>query len=309
MGVKQNVPNNANETKSMKFSKLRGVDYSSSPFEVSTSRAVHSKNMINEDGVNHKRKGWTTDSHINFGLVDNTYKNFKILNVFKIGEKYILTVDFGDSLGKRTYIVNDLNSVFDVNNSQFFDIYDSSKIFEFDTNKFLVEDCVIDYNNSENKLSANGIYSSSYVPTTTISINSVEDKIDGAVSYEEKNLLTNRRKNSMIGKNVETVKVTLKTMNTDKYVHYASISDGYALGSNRVEYDMGIDSNRVYNREVSFRVLPGWYIVSAGLDFSGGDYILCDENGNVIGDAPTVNSSNARTMTIEEDTVIYIREG
>ena len=61
MGVKQNVPNNANETKSMKFSKLRGVDYSSSPFEVSTSRAVHSKNMINEDGVNHKRKGWTTD--------------------------------------------------------------------------------------------------------------------------------------------------------------------------------------------------------------------------------------------------------
>ena len=65
MAVKQTIPSNTNQTKSLTFSKLRGVDYSSSPFEVSTSRAVHVKNMINEDGVNHKRPGWTNDNKIN----------------------------------------------------------------------------------------------------------------------------------------------------------------------------------------------------------------------------------------------------
>ena len=62
MAVKQTIPSNTNQTKSLTFSKLRGVDYSSSPFEVSTSRAVHMKNMINEDGVNHKRPGWSENN-------------------------------------------------------------------------------------------------------------------------------------------------------------------------------------------------------------------------------------------------------
>lgn len=307
MGVKQNVPNNANETKSMKFSKLRGVDYSSSPFEVSTSRAVHSKNMINEDGVNHKRKGWTTDSHINFGLVGNTYKNFKILNVFKIGEKYVLTVEY-DDYGIRTYFVNDLNNVFDFNFSNNSNVTDSSKIIEIDNNIFLVEDTVFSYNSSENTLSTSAINyaSATYVPTTTISINSVEDEISGATPYEERNLLTYRRKNSMIGKNIETVKVTFRTMDTDRYIASVSIADGYRLGSNIVEYDMGLDSNRVYNKEVSFRVIPGWYVISAALDDYDGYDILCDENGNTIGDE---GSQNKTEINIEEDIVIYIKEG
>lgn len=305
MGVKQNVPNNANETKSMKFSKLRGVDYSSSPFEVSTSRAVHSKNMINEDGVNHKRKGWTTDSHINFGLVGNTYKNFKILNVFKIGEKYVLTVEY-DDYGIRTYFVNDLNNVFDFNSSTHGGyISESDKIFEINNNTFLVGNTVFNYNSSENKLSYG---SATYVPTTTISINSVEDEISGATPYEERNLLTFRRKNSMIGKHNETVKVTFRTMNTDSYIASVSIADGYYIDSNRVEYDMGFDSNRVYNKEVSFRVIPGWYVISAVLDDYDGYDILCDENGNLIGDETLQDGSNARAMTISEDIVIYIKE-
>ena len=126
MGVKQNVPNNANETKSMKFSKLRGVDYSSSPFEVSTSRAVHSKNMINEDGVNHKRKGWTTDLHINYSLGENMFRKFKIIDVFKCGNKYILTVQYDDG-DTRTYILDNLNKVFDFNNSMRPTLYDYKK--------------------------------------------------------------------------------------------------------------------------------------------------------------------------------------
>ena len=41
-----------------KLSDFRGVDLSSSPLRVSTSRATYMRNFISENGVNHKRPGW-----------------------------------------------------------------------------------------------------------------------------------------------------------------------------------------------------------------------------------------------------------
>ena len=37
---------------------FKGVDFSSSPLNVSTNRASSMRNLINENGVNKKRSGW-----------------------------------------------------------------------------------------------------------------------------------------------------------------------------------------------------------------------------------------------------------
>ena len=77
MAVRQTVVSDTNSPKTLTFNKLRGVDYSSSPFEVNTSRATSMKNMINEDGVNHKRNGWTEDTEINKMISEMNITNIK----------------------------------------------------------------------------------------------------------------------------------------------------------------------------------------------------------------------------------------
>ena len=44
--------------KTFQLGQLKGVDISSSPLNVKSTRASSMVNMINRDGINHKRNGW-----------------------------------------------------------------------------------------------------------------------------------------------------------------------------------------------------------------------------------------------------------
>ena len=52
--------NGSKPKKSLSLNNFKGVDFSTSPLDVSRFRAVNSKNLINELGTNRKRKGWKT---------------------------------------------------------------------------------------------------------------------------------------------------------------------------------------------------------------------------------------------------------
>lgn len=69
----------ASSKKSIELNNFLGVDFSSSPINVSTGRATLSKNLISIDGVNQKRPGW--EELFNFG--DYSTVNGVFINKFK----------------------------------------------------------------------------------------------------------------------------------------------------------------------------------------------------------------------------------
>lgn len=196
MAVRQTVVSDTNSQKTLTFNKLRGVDYSSSPFEVSTSRATSMKNMINEDGVNHKRHGWSEDLEINKTISEKNITNIKGIYIptSTTGKlKYIIATDnkIYSFTKTRGYFTLDITNTFYDYTVKFVDsknkiiIFYPSAIYSFDIDALKYED----YTKGD-----------SYIPTTTISINPIEDLESTRKTFEYSNLLNKERKNTLIGR-------------------------------------------------------------------------------------------------------------
>jgi hypothetical protein len=93
MGVRQQIPSSTGQPRQMGFAKLRGVDYSTSPFEVNPSRAVDMRNIINDDGINHKRPGWSENTKINQKLATEFYGQ-NVIGVFKEGNMTVVVLTY-----------------------------------------------------------------------------------------------------------------------------------------------------------------------------------------------------------------------
>ena len=194
MAVKQTIPTNSNPPKTMVFSKFRGVDLSSSPFEVSTSRATHSLNMINENGVNHKRKGRMIMHNSNpFGSYMQLIKlkDGSGLNTYKlIVNNTTLSVAPRDSGATSASVTigncdNRWCKAYEQNGCAYFLSEGIFKKIYVDNNQVHIDD----------------ITDGAYVPTTMTSINSeYGERYMNATSslFEDANLLTAKRKNSLI---------------------------------------------------------------------------------------------------------------
>ncbi len=195
MGVKQQIPSSTNAPKSMQFAKLRGLDCSTSPFEVATSRAVDMRNIINDDGINHKRQGWTENTEFlknvarfsNDGTLVNAYDlgNDNLLLAFT--NAFIIVNEKGDETNRFNYPIPTVSKV---------------KFIKIDNRKLLIfyEDA---YGN-ENSLTFETylkiiLQEEKYVPTTTISINPDSEKDATRESFEEPSLVSNKRKNKLLG--------------------------------------------------------------------------------------------------------------
>ena len=200
MGVKQTIPSSTNAPKTLNFAKLRGLDCSTSPFEVSTSRAVDMKNIINEDGINHKRPGW------------------KEFSVFVDGGKVSHAFDAGN--GKRLLAGNNAIIVTDSDwkGIKIFSGYDTTNVIfrKLSDNKILInftkdssyEYYVLDMEKLE-------IEQIKYTPTTTISIN--DDSVASTrKSFEEPSLITNKRINKIIS-NDKAHRLTVQYEGTNEY--------------------------------------------------------------------------------------------
>ena len=84
------------ERRRLVLSDFKGVDFSSSPFRVSQSRATDMRNLINEYGVNHKRHGWREirnfkpydgeGSYVINGIFDYRHSSHSVL-IVHVGRK------------------------------------------------------------------------------------------------------------------------------------------------------------------------------------------------------------------------------
>lgn len=195
MAVRQTVVSNTNSPKTLTINKLKGVDYSTSPFEVSTSRATSMKNMINEDGVNHKRHGWSEDVSLN-------------KKIYEIGINNICGIHYRNpNVNNVAYIVACSSEIHVFkSNLEHFKLNLESSNKGADVNFIDEKDCIyIFYPNKLYKLILSDLRiesvhrGDSYVPTTTISINPMSNETGIRNTSEYANLLNKRRKNNLIG--------------------------------------------------------------------------------------------------------------
>lgn len=249
MAVRQTVVSSTNSPKTLTFNKLSGVDYSSSPFEVNTSRATSMKNMINEDGVNHKRHGWSEDLEINKTINEKNITNIKgiyIPNNKSDKLKYIIATDskiysFMNVGGYYTFDVNKNDSEYIVNfvaNKNKIIMFYPSAIYAFDLDSSKYED----YTKGD-----------SYVPTTTISINPISSEDSTRKSFEYANLLNARRKNTLIGAKESEFNILYFT------VDYSAVGSDFSNIKNQSIYisDVGENINQQFTPTTEIKLSDG----------------------------------------------------
>lgn len=290
MAVKQQIPSSTNAPKTLNFAKLRGVDFSTSPFEVASTRATDMKNLINEDGVNHKRQGWSENHPIN-EILSTKYYNEKIIAVHKTGNTTIIV------LNKKILVFDEniLKKEFDIDK-----MYDSITQADFLVRKNeVIVYCYAGINTLIYIVSLSKFNVSEfepYVPTTTISINPLSSETSTRDSLDFANLLTRKITNSLIG-NAETefhqLYVTVDYSNISNEIFNNLKLYFYAYSEeNMVDFELGGKISSFTYRSstddviVQFRVEP--YLLPDGsgyirlkiynalgeeipLDFSGND--------------------------------------
>lgn len=171
---------------------FRGVDLSSSPLKVATTRATYMRNLICENGVNHKRPGWREvlglDGRIN-GIFPFKEAGADVLLVHA-GSRFYRVVASLEGVWSKTDITGSL--VLADRRSQCF--YRDGRAYIIGCGDYLVY------------AERGGVYALTsvrdgdcYVPTTTISIDS-NDVADTQIAVlEQVNLLTAWRKNTLVG--------------------------------------------------------------------------------------------------------------
>ena len=178
----------------------RGVDLSSSPLNVSPSRASYMRNMISKGGVNHKRNGWNE-------IASFKDKNGNELAINGIWE-YVhpdtkdksLIVYAGTQFFKCDYDFTALEKIpveagDDINGEKCKAYYKDGLLWIIGCGDYLV------YDGETISRVENSKYA--YAPVTTMNI--TEPPLDFSELYpgeelEDINLLTNKRKNKIIGK-------------------------------------------------------------------------------------------------------------
>ena len=58
MSIRLSTSTSSKERKVIQLNGFKGVDFSSSPLDVATTRAIDMKNFLNDYGSNRKRNGW-----------------------------------------------------------------------------------------------------------------------------------------------------------------------------------------------------------------------------------------------------------
>ena len=233
MAVRQTVVSDTNSPKTLTFNKLRGVDYSSSPFEVNTSRATSMKNMINEDGVNHKRNGWTEDTEINKMISEMNITNIK--GIFFSNDKN-KEMKYMIATNSKIYAFMKVGGIYS------YEIEENDSEY---TVKFLIskKDVFVFYPNTiysfnlDSKKFKDSSKGNTYIPTTTISINPVSEETSARQTLEYANLLNKERKNTMIGKKESEFNILYFT------IDYSSVTSEFSNISKQTIYlkqnDMG----------------------------------------------------------------------
>lgn len=179
----------------------RGVDLSSSPLNVAPSRASYMRNMISKGGVNHKRNGWNEiasfkDKNGNELAINGIWE---YVNPADSTERHLIVYagtqffkcDYDFLVQEKITVESDAN----VNGEKCKAYYKDGLLWIIGCGDYLV------YDGEKISRVENSKYA--YAPVTTMNI--TEPPPDFSELYpgealEDVNLLTNKRKNKIIGK-------------------------------------------------------------------------------------------------------------
>lgn len=259
MRASTNIPLKTRQT--ITLDNFKGVDFSSSPLMVASNRASDMKNFINEYGVNRKRNGWNEIIRIKDNGVDLRING--IFNYNNLGTKK--TIVHAGTKFYELILQNEEYSVIDITNTctyseaalQLNRIKDQrSQCFIQDGRMFIIGcgDFLV-YGTWDNGQSyqLRRVFNNedTYIPTTTISIDS-DDVVDNTRdTLEAVNMLTNKRINKVVGIDAETITFTLdSTIDTNSVVKITLESLVEEIATEREISNTGSDKTLLYEEEV-----------------------------------------------------------
>ena len=292
MGVKQQIPSSTNAPKTMQFAKLKGVDYSTSPFEVNPSRAVDMRNIINDDGINHKRPGWT--------------ENTDVLRLFVSDQKVLALCQ----LDKTRYLLAYSQAIVVLYNDDRNPIIlknidkgaTSINFYKAGSKKIVIEYDFGDTKDIDLLTIENDKYEFSkfdYIPTTTISINA-DSVASTRKSFEEPSLTTNKRINKIIS-NDKAIRVTVEYAGENKYGVLSKVVFTNRKGQIVMWEDLDIYSQYEH---VTAVLLKDEYEISVSMPSTNTPIIFVieqDEDGKDV-------EKQITSINLEEDITIYVKE-
>lgn len=167
---------------------FRGVDFSSSPLRVNTSRATEMQNLICDFGVNRKRNGWRELMRFDEGKIngifdcktDNSYLVHAGTNIYRVDK----------STGARTLLSTEAENQLSEAFSHYGELY------------ILCGRFMVYREEGETYTLSNVSDSIAYIPTTTIYINKLDENgvpTGAPETHEPTNSLTRLRKNTLVG--------------------------------------------------------------------------------------------------------------
>lgn len=247
---------------------MRGVDLTNSPLFVNKHRASAMSNFIMENNVIQKRNGWTELAQLagpingywqleTSSLVDGVYTTEKH-NIFLCGDRFY-TVDLESihkmqdgNFSKPTITPITMNNI-QVENEVAYGVVHGEKLY------VLCGTFVVITKNQQGSLEATRVQDSEdvFIPTTTTSIGTTNNTVINRKSYDDINMLTKWRYNSLIGDNEEHESQT-----------YQFILDGICTNLDTV-------SVRVYDESGRYREL------SSDLYMVENTYYAVSENNEI----------------------------
>lgn len=304
MAVKQQIPSSTNAPKTMQFAKLKGVDYSTSPFEVNPSRAVDMRNIINDDGINHKRPGWTENTEF-LRKVSRFQFGDKLLNAFDLnngnlmlafpGQLVIVDSDFKEV---KSFLVTPMNNK---SKTRFVRI-DNRKILIFYTIE-TGEENFIYFDTYLNEFSEYD-----YIPTTTISINPDSQKESSKASLEEPSLISNKRKNKILsGDKAPRITIEYAGENAGEYLNKVKLTG--TSGNSLMGY---FDASKAY-KKITAVMLEDVYELDITLLLSTSSLIYIKKKVEKVDETTGITKEEVieeviTSIDLTEDTTIYIKE-
>lgn len=177
----------------MILDRFLGVDFTTSPLKVDPRRAVSGKNFITDYGTMKKRPGW---------IEKYKFTDRKITGMYYYrGSEEFWLVRAGDKFYKVDSTFTTQTTLYTtdvVQNEAVTFFYQEGKVYIIGCGKYLVLTESIVNNNPSYAITE--VKNNAFIPTTTISIDDTAATNPARASLEPVNLLTIKRKNTLIGR-------------------------------------------------------------------------------------------------------------
>lgn len=218
-----------------------GVDYASSIFNVADYRAIDMRNLINKNGINHKRNGWSEIAQFNDkinGIWQFKDDNKNIHIIVHSGKKFYKITNLSTNSFETTYEEINFNETVNLTriiNERSYGVVAGNRLY------ILCGDYLV-YGTWDNgttwEIRRVEDDEDTYIPTTTIGITKEGSLIQGTrTGYDKINLLNRKRKNTLIGEDNLIELEFKKTAN-----------EGSVLGTSYIETFRGEIQNISYIR-------------------------------------------------------------